>query len=232
MLKIYGVPVSVHTRKAILAAKEKKLAYENEPVIPFAPPPGWDRLSPTGKIPVMTAGDLHLQDSSVICAYLERTHPNPPLYPGETQDYVRALWFEEFADGTMFREVVHGLFFQQVIRPGILKQETDRAATDAILRKAMPRHFGYLESALDGPHLAGGQFGIADIAVISNLINYCYLGHRVDAGRFPRLARYLATHLARPTIRETLAAEQGVAEGMGLDRGFVPDPAKPDLATA
>lgn len=223
MLTIYGVPVSVHTRKAILAAKEKKLAYVNEPVIPFTPPPGWDRLSPTGKIPVMTAGDMQLQDSSVICAYLERAHPNPPLYPGDTREYVRALWFEEFADGTLFRDVVHGLFFQQVIRPGILKQETDRAVIDAILREVMPRHFGYLESALDGPHLAGGAFGIADIAVLSNLINYRYLGHRVEAGRFPKLARYLQTHLARPTIREALAAEQTVAEGMGLDRSFVTD---------
>ena len=225
MLKIYGVPLSVHTRKAILAAKEKNLAYTNEPVIPFSPPPGWDRLSPTGKIPVMTTGDLQLQDSSVICAYLERAHPNPPLYPVDTKDYVRALWFEEFADGTLFRDVIHGLFFQQVIRPGILKQDTDRTAINGILHEAMPRHFGYLESALDGPYLAGGAFGIADIAVVSNLINYCYLGHRVEAGRFPGLARYLETHLARPSIRAALAAERVTAEGMGLDRSFVTDPA-------
>jgi glutathione S-transferase len=88
----------------ILAAKEKGIAYENEAVIPFTPPPGWDELSPTGKIPVATDGDLLLPDSSVICAYLERTRPNPPLYPADTRDYVQALWFEEFADGTIFRE--------------------------------------------------------------------------------------------------------------------------------
>ena len=62
MLKIYGVPISVHTRKVILAAKEKGIAYENEAVIPFTPPPGWDELSPTGKIPVATDGDLHVPD--------------------------------------------------------------------------------------------------------------------------------------------------------------------------
>lgn len=220
MLKIYGVPISVHTRKAILAAKEKGIAYENEAVIPFTPPPGWDKLSPTGKIPVITDGDLHLPDSSVICAYLERTRPKPPLYPADARDYAQALWFEEFADGTIFREVIHGLFFQKVIRPGILKQGTEQAVVDGILRDAMPKHFGYLESVLTGPYLAGAQFGIADIATVSNLINYHYLGYRIEAERFPRLARYFAAHLQRPTIRAALAAEQPVADGMGLDRSF------------
>jgi glutathione S-transferase len=221
MLKIYGVPISVHTRKAILAAKEKGIAYRNETVIPFAPPPGWDKLSPTGKIPVMTDDDLHLCDSSVICAYLERTQPDPPLYPSDTRDYVQALWLEEFADGTIFREIVHGLFFQKVIRPGILKQGIDQAVIDAILKEAVPKHFGYLEAELTGPHLAGPRFGIADIATVSNLINYHYLGYRLEVARFPSLARYFSAHLQRPTIREALAAEQPVAEGMGLDRGFL-----------
>ncbi len=81
MLTIHGVPISVHTRKVILAAIEKGISYHNEPVIPFHPPAGWDELSPTGKIPVVTEDDLTLRDSSVICAYLEKTEPNPPLYP-------------------------------------------------------------------------------------------------------------------------------------------------------
>src|SRR5204862_8230972 len=51
MLKIYGIPFSVHTRKVIVAATFKKLSFENEPVIPFTPPPGWNDISPTGKIP-------------------------------------------------------------------------------------------------------------------------------------------------------------------------------------
>ncbi len=34
MLKIYGVPVSVHTRKVIVVALSKGLDYENLPVVP------------------------------------------------------------------------------------------------------------------------------------------------------------------------------------------------------
>jgi glutathione S-transferase len=221
MLKIYGVPISVHTRKVIVAALEKNLPFENEPVIPFNPPPGWAELSPTGKIPVARDGDLLLRDSSVICAYLERAHPQPALYPAEAADYARALWYEEYADGVVFREVVHGLFFQKIIRPGILKEKTDSAVVDAILNGSLAKVFGYLEEALGADALDGGRFGIADIALASNLINFHYLGYEIERRKHPRLAASFAAWLERPSIRKALAAEQPVAASMGLDSAFV-----------
>jgi len=221
MLKIYGVPISVHTRKVIVTAIEKNLKYENEPVIPFNPPAGWAELSPTGKIPVMSDDDLLLRDSSVICAYLERTHPDHPIYPRDTRDFVQALWLEEYADGTVFREVIHGLFFQKIIRPNILKQATDTAAITAILSDAVPKVFGYLEGTVGGHHLVAGRFGIADIATVSNLINYHYLGYQIDARRFPKLAGYFAQQLRQPAIEAALRAERPVAERMGLDQTFL-----------
>jgi glutathione S-transferase len=220
MLKIYGVPISVHTRKVIVAAIEKELAYEIEPVIPFNPPAGWDTLSPTGKIPVCADGDLVLRDSSVICTYLERVHPARRLYPEDTETLVQALWFEEYADGTVFPQVVHGLFFQKIIRPNILKQKTDEAAIEAILNGALPKVFGYLEGAMGGEYLAGGRFGIADIATVSNLINFHYLGFAIDPRRFPKLGAYFARRLRQPSIAAALRAEQPVAAGMGLDSSF------------
>ena len=168
----------------------------------------------------MTDGDMTLRDSSVICAWLERIHPQPALYPAEAGDYARALWFEEYADGTIFREVVHGLFFQKIIRPNILKEETDASVVEAILDDAVPRVFGYLESEIAGDHLAGGRFGIADIATASNLINFHYLGYRIDGRSYPKLSAYFERQLDRPSIRAALAAEQAVAASMGLDSGF------------
>ena len=221
MLKLYGVPISVHTRKVVVTAIEKKIAYENEPVIPFQPPPGWDDLSPTGKIPVCRDGELVLRDSSVICAYLERTHPAPPLYPSGNRDYAQALWFEEYADGTVFRDVMHGLFFQKIVRPNILKQPADAGVIDAILNSALPRVFGYLDAALGRQYLAGVAFSVADIALISNLINFHYLGFSVDRRRFPNLVSYFDEQLKRPSIVAALAAERPVAANMGLDGTFI-----------
>jgi glutathione S-transferase len=223
MLKIYGVPISVHTRKVIVTAIEKELAYEIEPVIPFTPPAGWDKLSPTGKTPVCTDGDLVLRDSSVICTYLERVHPSRRLYPEDTETLVQALWFEEYADGTVFREVVHGLFVQKIIRPNILKQKTDEAAIETILNGALPKVFGYLEGSIGGEYLAGGRFGIADIATVSNLINFHYLGFAIDPRRFPKLGAYFARRLRHPSIAAALRAEQPVAAKMGLNSAFIRD---------
>ncbi|WP_119303066.1 glutathione S-transferase family protein [Dongia deserti] len=217
MLTIYGVPISVHTRKVIVAAIEKKLPYQNEPVIPFDPPAGWDRLSPTGKIPVVSDDGFELADSSVICAYLEQTRPEPALFPREAKTCARALWLEEYCDGTLFREVVHGLFFQNVIRPKILKLETDPSAVDEILTQALPRVFGYLESQVGDGFLVDGHFGIADIALTSNLVNYHYLGYRIDGARYSRLDRYFNRVCRHPSIATALRTEQPVAQNMGLD---------------
>ena len=217
MLKIYGVPISVHTRKVIVVAMEKKLAFENDPVIPFNPPAGWDKLSPTGKIPVVSDGGFDLADSSVICAYLEQTHPEPALFPHSAKERARALWLEEYCDGTVYRDVVHGLFVQHVIRPKILKQETDQGVINAILSDALPKVFGYLESVAGGGFLVGDRFGIADIALASNLVNYHYLGYRLDAAAHPKLDRLFKRLCRHPSISAALRAEQPVANGMGLD---------------
>ena len=58
MLRIYGVPISVHTRKVIVAAIAKGLAHEVVPVVPVIPdnpPPNWRELSPTGTPPAHAA---------------------------------------------------------------------------------------------------------------------------------------------------------------------------------
>ena len=66
MLEILGVPFSAHTRKVLLALREKGLRHELVPIIPLSPPPGWPELSPLGKIPVMRTPQLTVADSSVI----------------------------------------------------------------------------------------------------------------------------------------------------------------------
>jgi glutathione S-transferase len=221
VLKIHGVPISVHTRKVIVATIVKELPYHNEPVIPFTAPAGWDRLSPTGRIPVMQDGDLTLADSSVICAYLDRKHVERPLLPSDTKNYARALWLEEYADGTLFREVVHPLFFQTYIRPNILKQQTDRTVVEKTLADALPKVFGYLNEVLSGAYAVGSALTLADIALVSNFINYQYLGFQLDRQQHPGIAAHFDHAIRHPAIRTALGAEQSVATAMGLRREFL-----------
>ena len=53
MFTIYGVPLSIHVRKVIVAAHEKPNEHPGENVFTLDTPPGWRDHSPTGQIPAM-----------------------------------------------------------------------------------------------------------------------------------------------------------------------------------
>jgi glutathione S-transferase len=223
VLKIYGVPISVHTRKVIVVALAKGLPYELVPVVPVIPgnpPPNWRELSPTGKIPALTDGDFTVTDSAAICAYLERVHPGNPMYPRGARDFATALSLEQYA-GTIFRDVVHPLFFQAFVNPKVRNIPTDAAQVQAVLDNAVPETFGYLESIAGDGFLLGDEISIADVAVASNLTTYQYIGFDLYRPRFPRLAALYDRIVRHPPMREALHREEGVVSSMGLSNRFL-----------
>ena len=223
MLKIFGVPISVHTRKAIVAAIAKDLPHEVVPVVPVVPgnpPPNWLEISPTGKIPALTDGAFVVADSAAICAYLERLQPLAPLYPAAPQAYAQALCLEQYA-GSMFSEVVHPLFHEVFVHPKVRNIPTDQARIDHVLATAVPRVFGYLDSIATRDYLVDGEFSIADIAVVSNLVTFQYIGFELDRAKYPRLAALFDRTILQPAMRETLRREQPVVDSMGLRKDFL-----------
>lgn len=221
MLQIHGVPISVHTRKVIVAALEKGLPYELQQVVPVVPdslPANWRSISPTGLIPVISDGDFTLGDSAAICAYLERAHPQRPLYPTEPKALGRALWFENYAGGTIFKNIVHPLFIEVFVQPQVNKIAANQQKIDAVLDKAVPEVFGYLESELGKSRfLAGDALSMGDVAVVSNLITFQYIGFKLDAARYPRLAALFQAVVLHPSVREAIRREQAAVQGMGLN---------------
>lgn len=220
MFTIYGVPLSIHVRKVIVTALEKRLEHQVETVFPFDPPPGWRDLSPTGKIPAMKHGDLTLADSSVIVAYLEKRFPELPLNPSDPAQYARALWFEEYVDSQIAPDVI-GLFQQKILAPMVHKREPDAAVINRLLNQDLPPKLDYLERSLDGDYFVGGRVSVADITLASDLTIFHYIGCTLDAARYPNLLGHFKRMLKRDSFRKALAAEQPFAEKMGLDRGFL-----------
>lgn len=224
MLTIHGVPMSVHTRKAIVTAILKKMDYKFEvviPVIPGNPPANWHTLSPTGLIPVLQDGDFTLADSTAICLYLEKKQPAPAILPSDPRSYGRALWFDAYAGGTIFRHVVHPLFVQTVVNPNINKVPSDKAVIANVLESVLPKMLGYLDAQIDGRFLVGDALTLADIAVVSNFIVYQYMGYTIDAGKYPKLARYLREIAALDCFRQALEDEKPFVANLGLDRSFL-----------
>ena len=220
MFTIYGVPLSIHVRKVIVTALEKRLEHQVETVFPFDPPPGWRDLSPTGKIPAMKHGDLTLADSSVIVAYLEKRFPELPLSPSDPAQYARALWFEEYVDSQIAPDVI-GLFQQKILAPLVHKREPDAAVINRLLNEDLPPKLDYLERSLQGDYLVGGRVSVADITLASDLTIFHYIGCTLDPARYPNLLGHFKRMLKRDSFRKALAAEQPFAENMGLDRGFL-----------
>jgi glutathione S-transferase len=224
MLKILGVPISVHTRKVIVAARLKRLPFEVVPVVPVIPdnpPANWRELSPTGKIPALQDGDYTLADSAAICAYLERKQPEPSLYPSDDRRYGHALWLEQYAGGTVFHDVVHPLFHEVFVNPKVKGIATDAARINDVLTRVVPEVFGYLNAVAGERFLAGAALSVADLAVMSNLVNMQYIGFALERARYPKLANLFDRVIRIPEVTEALRAEQPVVQQMGLKSEFL-----------
>jgi len=222
MLKIYGVPISVHTRKVIVVALAKGPEFEVIPVVPVIPgnpPANWRELSPTGKIPALTDGDFTVADSAAICAYLEKIHPAQPVYPSAPREYATALSFEQYA-GALFRDVVQPLFQETFVFPRIQQVATNQKRVDEVQAEVVPEMFGFLDAAIRGDYLAGDRPTVADFAVVSNLINYQYIGFELPRGRFRRLAALFDRVMRHPPMVEAMRREQPVVDSMALNRSW------------
>jgi glutathione S-transferase len=210
MPRIHGVNLSPFVRKTRAALAEKGIDCENVPVLPGGGgDPGWRALSPLGKIPVFEEDDgFTVPDSSVIIAYLERTRPEPALYPADPRDHARALFLEEYAD-TKLAETIGTPFAERIVKGRFIGDEPDEQAVREALDRA-PELFDYLESLIEegAEGIVGGRLSVADLAIASPFVNFHHAGEKIDAARWPRLAGYIATLHARPSFKALIAEER------------------------
>lgn len=213
MPTLYGAPISPFVRKVRVLLAEKNLSCELAPVFPGSDDPQFQALSPLGKIPAWKDEQVGLADSSVICAYLEKRHPTPALYPTDPAAYARALWFEEYADSKIFEVLTAGVFFERVVKQRLRGEPPDEAKVSENLKVHAPALCAYLEGQLSGDYFTGSNFTLGDAAVASQFVNYRYAGEEVDAARYPKLAGFLARVLDRPSFRACLEDEARFMQG-------------------
>jgi len=216
-LVIYGLKGSPFVRKVQVLLAEKGVPYDFEMASPFPAPDWFAAISPARRIPVLRDRSIGTEgaagtipDSSVICAYLERKHPRPALYPTGDFDYARALWFEEYADSELAMRVGLGLF-RPVVLARFFGKEPDLERARKTVHKDLPPLFDYLEQSIAGREfLVADGLSIADIAVATQFVNFHYAGARLDGARWPSLSAYVDRLHARPSFAACIEGERGL----------------------
>jgi glutathione S-transferase len=207
-ITVHGHPLSPFVRKVLLTLDIKGVEHTNIIVFPGDSSPAFRAVSPLGKIPVLQHDDFTTADSSVICRYLERVFPTPPIYPADPKLEAKASWVEEYAD-TKLIENCAALFQQRFLFPKMMGKPTDEAIVDDVLTHGMPPVLDYLESiAPESGYFVGGALSIADISVVTCFLQAQYADFAVDAARYPKLARYVAAGFASPIVTGRMAKER------------------------
>jgi glutathione S-transferase len=208
-MKIVGSYVSPYVRKVLACLALKGLEYEIDPITAFFGNDEFERLSPLRRIPVLIEDGLVLNDSSVICAWLDEAYPERPLLPRSPADRARARWLEEYADTRLGDVFVWGLFYPKFVHPLVWGEPGDQTRIAKTLAEDLPREFDYLEGQVPkAGWLFGEDIGLADISIATFFRNGAHIGVEPDPARWPRVAGFARRALAHPCFAALLPFEQ------------------------
>jgi glutathione S-transferase len=207
---IIGNYISPYVRKVLVCLDLKGVDYQIDPIAPFIGNDDFSRLSPLRRIPVLIDGELVLNDSSVICQYLEDKHPQPSLYPADIGLRAKARWLEEYADTHLADVLVWRLFYQVAIRRHIFQEPTDEAVAQRARDVEIPAALDYLETQLPAKGFTFGELSIADISIACYFRTASFVRYAVDAQRWPRTAAFLPRMHALPAFQKLAQLEETI----------------------
>jgi glutathione S-transferase len=192
LLTIIGNHVSPFVRKVLAVCEIKHLQYQVDSIVPFFGDDRFTELSPLRRIPVLVDGDLVLNDSSVICEYLEEKWPQVPVLPREPAERARARFLDEYADTRITDVLLWKVFGRAVVAPAIFAAPRDIGAIQKTLVEEYPIVMDQLEQwAPVASFILGATPGLADFSVASHFANLRWARQTVDAARWPRASAWI-----------------------------------------
>jgi glutathione S-transferase len=230
MLELYHNVNSVCAQKVRVALAEKGLAYK-EHLIDLRGgqfDPAYMKLNPNAVVPTLVHDGRPVIESSVILYYLDEAFPKPPLMPADPHQRAAVRIFNKLIDeyvhnsctiltfATAFRPWFAGLSAAEIekrLAKAPSKKRTEYKVDVALhgleskfVREALDHHLKLLQlmdAALQrGPWLAGGQFSLADAAVIPYIL-------RLDLLKLDRLfgeatRNWYARMRDRPSVKKEM----------------------------
>ena len=199
MYRLYYHPITVALAPHI-ALEEIAAPYELVKVDLYgALPPGYAKLHPLGRVPVLEHDGLAMFESSAIIMHLCDRHPEAGLAPA-LGDPRRAHFYQWL--------VFAAAHLHPALKPYNYPQRfsADPADAPAIKAKAAETFadlFRTLERAVDpGPYLLGDRFSACDLPLFA-FTNFIEPG-MTPLSAFPRLARFAERVRTRPAVGRVL----------------------------
>jgi glutathione S-transferase len=204
---VYGSSLSPFVRKVLAFGAEKGIDLELKPSGLGNQDPEFRESSPFGKMPGFRDGDFAISDSTAIVFYLEAIRPEPVLIPTEAKARARTVWFDEYSDTILFA-CGGKMFFNRVVAPRFLGLPGDEEAAAKAECEELPPLLDYLERVIpESGFLVEDRLTLADISVASPFANFRHLDLVIDPARYPRLVRYVAAILDRPSFKSWIDRE-------------------------
>lgn len=160
-------------------------------------------LNPTGRVPILTDGDLVLTDSAAICLYLGEKHPERGMAAGSLAERARMDAWMHFIqselEAPMWNKLKHRLLLPEHLRVDVGPWVAYEFARDA---EALAARLG------DGDFAMGDRFTAVDVV----------LGHALQWAKsakfepFPaRVAAYAERLWSRPALARAREREAEIA---------------------
>jgi len=204
MIRFYYGSGSPFAWRVQLALEEKGIDYE--PVLLSfqdgdLKKPDYLRLSPHGKVPAITDGELSLYESQAILEYLEERYPKPPLLPADAA--ARALVrVEELECVSYLAETFVRVARQAFFTPA--EQRDEKALADA--RAEVAAQLAKLEArckARGGPFVMGQTLTRADTTWLPFVEISARGGIALDARAMPWLVAWRDRMRSRPSYEHS-----------------------------
>jgi glutathione S-transferase len=193
---------SPYALSAFVALRAKHITFELEPLDLSAHgqhAASYAQASLTRRVPTLVDGDFSLSESSAIAEYLEDKQPQPRLYPADLRARARArqvqAWLRSDLMALRQDRTTEVVFYGAAVKP---LSEGGRTAAEKLLQAAG----ALLEHG--GPHLAGGEWSIADVDLALMLNRLVMAGDAVPGP----LAEYARRQWQHAAIQEWVAFER------------------------
>ncbi|WP_291840230.1 glutathione S-transferase N-terminal domain-containing protein [Brevundimonas sp.] len=196
-MKLYITAPSPFARKCRIVAREKGLSIEEVFVDPYANAPELLAANPVVQVPTLIAPDgLPVNDSPVICEYLDGLGSDPRLLPAEGPERLRVRRIEVLADGLL----------EMGVKLVLEKRRPESERSPSWMTRWTENMHRCLD-ALEAAGLSADDFhiGVLNTGVALTWIDFRHPDFDWATGR-PGLVALQAALEARPSFMETRPA--------------------------